>query len=247
MPCSRKYWGEALCSLVYVLNRTPSSARPGTTPYEAWFGVKPNVSNLRIFGSLAYVHVQKDKHGALGSHSEKCIFLGYPDGYKGWRFFNPLTKRVIIAERAVFDERYLPGLKDWNSTLALHPLPPSTPQSTFTSPSEPSNPDSIPIPPLNVSDAPASRLEGGIAPQPAAAPEPEPVDIQDEPAGAQAGPEALQQPPPRTPSPPVGPVHPPSPPPAPARPRATRGRSRVPKPIAEPTRRSTRPHNPPGE
>ena len=244
------YWGEALCTLVYVLNRTPSSARPGTTPYEAWFGVKPNVSNLRIFGSLAYVHVQKDKRGPLGSHMEKCIFLGYPEGYKGWRFYNPSTKRVIISERAVFDERYLPGLKDWNSTLASLSLPPSTPHSTPTSSSESSDPQSIDIPPLVVPEAPAPRLEGEIAPQPA------PVDNQDEPAVLQEMPEAEQPPiaprrapesPPRTPSPPPGPVRPLSPPPAPARPRATRGRSMVPKPVQEPTRRSTRPHNPPGE
>ena len=75
------FWAEALHTLVYTLNRTPRSANPGITPYEAFFGVKPDVSNLRIFGSLAYVHVQKDKRGPFGSHFEKCIFLGYPDGW----------------------------------------------------------------------------------------------------------------------------------------------------------------------
>jgi hypothetical protein len=42
---------------------------------------------------------------------EKCVFIGYPDGYKGWMFYNPTTKRTIISERAEFDERYFPGLK----------------------------------------------------------------------------------------------------------------------------------------
>ena len=42
------FWGEALCSLVYVINRTPTAALPGSTPYEGWFGQKPDVSNLRI-------------------------------------------------------------------------------------------------------------------------------------------------------------------------------------------------------
>ena len=37
---------------------------------------------------------------------EKCIFIGYPEGYKGWKFYNPVTKKVIISERADFDERY---------------------------------------------------------------------------------------------------------------------------------------------
>ena len=37
---------------------------------------------------------------------EKCVFIGYPQGYKGWKFYNPVTKKVVISERADFDERY---------------------------------------------------------------------------------------------------------------------------------------------
>ena len=31
---------------------------------------------------------------------EKCIFIGYPQGYKGWKFYNPTMKKVVISERA---------------------------------------------------------------------------------------------------------------------------------------------------
>ncbi|KAA1478486.1 hypothetical protein DENSPDRAFT_754318, partial [Dentipellis sp. KUC8613] len=41
---------------------------------------------------------------------EKCLFIGYPEGYKGWRFYNPRTKKILICERATFDERDFPGL-----------------------------------------------------------------------------------------------------------------------------------------
>ena len=40
---------------------------------------------------------------------EKCIFIGYPDGYKSWKFYNSKTKKVIISERADFDEWYTYG------------------------------------------------------------------------------------------------------------------------------------------
>ena len=40
---------------------------------------------------------------------EKCVFLGYPEGYKGWKFYNPTTKQTLISERADFDERYFPS------------------------------------------------------------------------------------------------------------------------------------------
>src|SRR5204863_7736443 len=57
-------------------------------------------------------HVQKDKRATMGSHMEKCVFIGYPPGYKGWKFYNPVTKHVVISERAEFDERYFPCSKD---------------------------------------------------------------------------------------------------------------------------------------
>jgi len=52
--------------------------------------------------------IQKDKGplGNLGAHMEKCIFIGYPQGYKGWKIYNPLTKQVLILERADFDEHF---------------------------------------------------------------------------------------------------------------------------------------------
>ena len=146
---------------MYVLNRTPSSAVPGITPFEAWFGYKPDVSNLCIFGSLAYVHVQRDKRGSsLGSHMEKCIFLGYPEGVKGWRFYNPVTKRIVISERAIFDERFQPGLKNWNSTLSLHPNPPIPLNAPPSVPLESEAAPEIDIPSLVAQDVPAPRLWG---------------------------------------------------------------------------------------
>jgi hypothetical protein len=110
-----QFWLECLMAIIYVLNRCPTSALKGRTPYEAAYKRKPNVSNLRVWGCTAYVHIQKDKRQQFGPRMEKCIFIGYPQGYKGWKFYNPITKKTIISERAEFDERFFPGLK--KSTL----------------------------------------------------------------------------------------------------------------------------------
>ena len=63
---------------------------------------------------------------------EKCVFIGYPAGYKGWKFHNPTTRKVVISERADFNERYYPGLKEAHSSS-----PPSSlsliPSSLLTS------------------------------------------------------------------------------------------------------------------
>jgi hypothetical protein len=57
-------------------------------------GIERQHSSLRC---TAYVHIQKDKRQGLGSHMEKCVFIGYPQGYKGWKFYNPTTKKTVTV------------------------------------------------------------------------------------------------------------------------------------------------------
>jgi hypothetical protein len=133
------FWGEALAAFVHVWNRTPTTAVPGKTPYETVFGSKPDVSLMRVWGCVAYVHIQKDKRdgGSLGSHMEKCIFIGYPPDYKGWKFYNPATKKSVISERAQFDERYFLGIKESTPTIIPDTLleHPPTPTNSVQQPS----------------------------------------------------------------------------------------------------------------
>ena len=105
------FLGQAVAAYVHIWNRCSTTSLDSKTPYELWHGKKPDVSHLRVWGCTAYVHIQKDKRTGIRSHMEKCVFIGYPEGYKGWMFYNPTTKRTVISERAEFDERYFPGLK----------------------------------------------------------------------------------------------------------------------------------------
>jgi hypothetical protein len=90
---------------------------------------------LRVWGCTAYVLIQKDKRllGTLGPHMEKCIFIGYPQGYKAWKFYNPETKKVIISERADFNEQFFlnkrhssPQLPPPHLNSLVEPSPPLT-------------------------------------------------------------------------------------------------------------------------
>jgi len=90
----------------YSLNRCPTFAVKKKTPYEVWYKKKPSVGHLKVWRCFVYVYIQKNKRAKLGLHMEKCIFIGYPDDYKGWKFYNPQTDKVIICECADFDEKY---------------------------------------------------------------------------------------------------------------------------------------------
>ena len=49
-------WGEAINHAVYLKNRTPTKALDEKTPYEVFYGVKPNLKGLLEFGSKVCVH-----------------------------------------------------------------------------------------------------------------------------------------------------------------------------------------------
>ncbi|CAI7903315.1 unnamed protein product [Closterium sp. NIES-54] len=56
-----EWWGEASVLAAWIRNRVPTKVHPGTTPFEAWTGTKPNLSLLRTFGCLCYYHELGDK------------------------------------------------------------------------------------------------------------------------------------------------------------------------------------------
>src|ERR671911_101367 len=67
------FWGYALETAAFTLNRAPSKFIE-TTPFELWFGKKPKLSFLKVWGCDAYVKkLQPEK---LEPKSEKCVFIG---------------------------------------------------------------------------------------------------------------------------------------------------------------------------
>jgi len=41
------------------------------TPFQSWFGRKPGVNHLKVFGCEAYAHVPKEKRKKLDSKTQK--------------------------------------------------------------------------------------------------------------------------------------------------------------------------------
>jgi hypothetical protein len=57
------------------------------TPEEVFFGKKPEVSHLRIFGCPIYTHVPKEKRTKLDPSGKKGIFVGYSESSKAYRIY----------------------------------------------------------------------------------------------------------------------------------------------------------------
>ena len=100
-----KFWAEAISTAAYLRNRSPTSAVEGNTPCQAWYGQRPRVEHLRVFGCAAYVHVPKDERGKLDSKTKKWVLLGYGSVQKGYRVYDHLTRKVFYSRNVKFDER----------------------------------------------------------------------------------------------------------------------------------------------
>jgi hypothetical protein len=85
----KEFWAEVVGTACYLVNRSPSSTLDDKTPQEVWTGKKPSLTHLKVFGYDAYVHVPKENMSKLYKKNEKCIFIGYKYGLKGYKLWNP--------------------------------------------------------------------------------------------------------------------------------------------------------------
>lgn len=106
----KKFWGDAVSTAIYLINRSPTRANMHETPYEKWHSKKPTLKFLKIFGSTAFVH-NKLMSGKLDSKSIKGIFVGYDTS--GYRVYIPSKDKYVTSKDVIFDEvRYLESRPD---------------------------------------------------------------------------------------------------------------------------------------
>jgi len=65
----KEFWAEVVACAVYLSNRSPTRSLSGKTPQDAWSGRKLCISHLRVFGSVAHVHISDEKRAKLDEQS----------------------------------------------------------------------------------------------------------------------------------------------------------------------------------
>jgi transposase InsO family protein len=100
----QEFWAEAVGNACYLVNISPSSVLDDKTPQDVWTGKKPSLTHLKVFGCEAYVHVPKENKSKLDKKAEKCIFIGYKDGLKGYNIWNEESRKVVYSQVVVFRE-----------------------------------------------------------------------------------------------------------------------------------------------
>lgn len=98
-----RLWGECVLIAAYLINRTPILLN-GKPPFEMLHERPPPLRHLRVFGSMCFAHNQSYKGDMFESRSIRCVFLGYPNGKKGWCIYNLETKKIFFSRDVVFFE-----------------------------------------------------------------------------------------------------------------------------------------------
>ncbi|KAJ9556935.1 hypothetical protein OSB04_011549 [Centaurea solstitialis] len=100
---SEGFWGEAMLTACYLLNRVPKK-RNKLTPYELWHKKVPKLSYLRIWGCRAVVRLTDPKINNIGQRGIDCVFIGYPENSKCYRFY-VIEPNDYVSVHSVIESR----------------------------------------------------------------------------------------------------------------------------------------------
>ncbi|KAJ9524806.1 hypothetical protein QJQ45_024410 [Haematococcus lacustris] len=133
---SLSFWAHAVKFSNHVRCLLPVSGQP-LTPWEAFYGVKPDLSGLRVFGCRVWLHIPDHQRSKLQAKSVEGLFIGYEPGSKAYRVL--VNGRETCSKDIVFDElSVLQPTRQQDQPaqpVFLLPLPPSP-----NTPSEPLSP-----------------------------------------------------------------------------------------------------------
>jgi hypothetical protein len=99
-----KLWGEAVRHSVCLLNRLPTKAMGNKTPFEGWWGRKPNLGYLKVFGCTTHVRVAGPHLKKLEERSKPMVYLGVDEGCKAHRLLDVTSNKIVVSRDIVCEE-----------------------------------------------------------------------------------------------------------------------------------------------
>lgn len=126
-------WVEALQTANYLRNRSLTRSIKSMTPFELFWGIKPNVQHLKVFGCRVVCLIKGPNRSKLSPKGIVCRLVGYSSSQKGYR--------VMDGDGRVFVCRNVKFLDDYNTNVDVsfddHDDQPAAEQSAVTHPEQP--------------------------------------------------------------------------------------------------------------
>ena len=108
----KNLWGETITHVVWLKNRTSTCVLPeGKTPYEMLYGTRPNLGNLREWGSEVWVYTTEGTK--LDGRSKIGKWVGFDEISNGHRIYWPDKCSVTVEH----------GIKSANGDMIILSIP----------------------------------------------------------------------------------------------------------------------------
>jgi len=111
---NRSLWSDAYVHACWLHNRRVSTHRSTVTRYEAFTGHRPDLSNIKIWGSKCFVRVPVH-HSKLTPRGIAAIFIGMDEFSHGYRV--RVGTAVYVREDVIFSEQELGHTTDVDLNL----------------------------------------------------------------------------------------------------------------------------------
>lgn len=100
-------WPEAMRTAVYMLNRTTNKKNTKQTPFELWFGEKPYLGHIKVFGTTGFMHIPKIGRKKWDAKAKKVYLVGYEATSKNFRLYDPESQKVKVSCDVNFNENFV--------------------------------------------------------------------------------------------------------------------------------------------
>ena len=159
MNVPKYLWRDAILTSCYLINRMPTRVLHYETPLQTLKHIFPNTRltsdlPLKIFGCTVFVHVPAHFRSKFDPRAEKCIFLGYAPNKKGYKCFNPTTRKIYVS----MDVNFLENIPFYNKTILQGEI---SNEDQFLQDKEQPKPISVFIPEINKKTDVLTSKKGG--------------------------------------------------------------------------------------
>lgn len=100
----KSFWVKAANVAVSLLNFLPTRALQSKSAYEPWYGSKPSVTHLKVFGCICFAKIHNEKRTKLDPKSQVTIHLCFNDTSKWYKLYNVDSRKVIVCKDVRIDE-----------------------------------------------------------------------------------------------------------------------------------------------